>query len=197
MSPLVSTFAGAALRPYGFTAGAGGPGPAFELIATTLISSTTSGGVTFSSIPATYTHLQARFVTFADNGYPLVIRFNGDTSSIYSEHDLTGNRSSVTSTSTSGTSGTFAYIFGNRAQHNGGTTIPAVGIVDILDYANTNKYKTARTFSGIVNSSTYEVGLWSANWRSTSAITSVSFNALAGWNFYSGTRISLYGVRGS
>lgn len=192
MSPLVSTFAGAALRPYGFTAGAGGPGPAFELISTTIMSSTATS-VTIGSIPSTYKHLQVRFVAFGENGWPLIMRVNGSTSAIYSDHYLAGSGSAVASGSISGTSATQVYIFGRYGTFNGGTTIPVSGIIDILDYSNTNKNKTINVLTG-TNNSASEVGLYSAFWQSTAAINSVTLTPIG--NMYAPTRVSVYGVKG-
>lgn len=197
MSPLLTTFAGAALRDYGF--GAGGAAATFELISTQVLSTTLNGGLTFSSIPNTYKHLQLRVVLLADSGDPILLRFNGDSGSNYTEHDLTGNGTNVASTSTGGNPSTFIYTFGSRVGTSASTTIPAVGIIDILDYTSTSKNKTTRALSGVRNASQGEVGLWSGAWLSTAAITSITINPIsgAGWNIYAGSRFSLYGIKGA
>lgn len=191
MSPLITTFAGAALSPYGFTKG-GGDAAAFELISTTVMSSTATS-LTIGSIPATYKHLQIRFVAFGENGWPLILRVNGSTSNIYSDHYLAGSGSAITSGSISGTSATQVYIFGRYGSFNGGTTIPVSGVIDILDYQNTNRYKTIRVLSG-TNNSASDIGLYSAIWQSNSAIDSVTLTPIG--NMYAPTRISVYGVKG-
>jgi hypothetical protein len=65
-------------------------------------------------------------------------------------------------------------------------------VMDILDYANTNKYKTTRAlYSWDSNGSGY-VEFNSNNWRSTSAITSIVLTPANSFAQY--TNISIYGV---
>jgi hypothetical protein len=76
-----------------------------------------------------------------------------------------------------------------------------VSIVDILDYANTNKYKTVRVLSGVDFNGTLAgyggyVGPLSGNWRNTSAITSIKINAQTG-NFTQYSQFALYGIKGA
>ena len=71
------------------------------------------------------------------------------------------------------------------------------GVIDILDYAKTNKYKATRQLSGISSNATvgdrdyllYGSGLW----RSTSAITSIT---LTGNSFVQYSHFALYGIKG-
>ena len=46
-------------------------------------------------------------------------------------------------------------------------------IIDILDYANTNKYKTTRALAGYDGNGSGGPSLDSGNWRNTNAITSI------------------------
>jgi hypothetical protein len=71
-----------------------------------------------------------------------------------------------------------------------------VSIVDILDYANTNKYKTFRSLAGQdQNSSSGRIVFVSGLWQSTSAITTLDLNLESGlWNQYSS--VALYGIKG-
>jgi hypothetical protein len=181
------------LLPLGIlsSSGAGG-GASFELISTTIMSSTATS-VTIGSIPSTYKHLQVRFVAFGENGWPMIMKVNGSGSSIYSDHYLAGGGASVASGTISGASATQVYVFGRWAAFNGGTTIPVTGIIDILDYANTNKYKTINALSGTNNSSS-EIGLYSAFWQSNTAINSITLTPIG--NMYAPTRVSVYGVKG-
>jgi hypothetical protein len=66
--------------------------------------------------------------------------------------------------------------------------------MDILDYANTNKFKTTRTLTGSDLNGSGVVSLDSGSWRSTSAITSITFTARANLiNTYSS--FALYGIK--
>lgn len=195
MSPLVSTFAGAALRPYGFTLGGAAPA-AFELISTQVLTGT-AATVTFSSIPSTYTHLQlrivAKFSAASATGYSAV-RFNSDSAANYSYHYLYGTGTSVASTGSAGTS--FAGLVFMGA-NDVGASVFSSNIIDILDYKDTNKYKTTRLLGGRSQSTSPQVNLVSGNWRSTSAITSIDLPVLDGTSYSIGSRFSLYGVKGS
>lgn len=172
----------------------------FFQIATTTVGAGTAASVTFSSIPQDYTHLQLRLFTQDTRAtYGITetrISFNGDSSSVYRTHNLFGDGSSTTSNATA----ELGYIIlseGGYGTTTGGTF--GVGVADILDYANTNKFKTVRHIAGVDINGTIagyggRAGLSSGLWRSTSAISSltlVSQNA----NFAQYSKISLYGVK--
>ena len=72
----------------------------------------------------------------------------------------------------------------------------AGSVTDILDYANTNKYKTVRHLGGLdVNASgDYRISLISGLWMSTAAITSITINP-SNNNFAQGATFALYGVK--
>ncbi len=193
--PLLTTFAADALSPYGFTRGAAAAG-AMELISTTLLSSTTSS-VTFSSIASTYKHLQIRATARSNYNATLggfAIRFNSDTGSNYTYHILDGDTVQASSFGgSSQTNGLVTLITGNTATANAF----GAAICDVLDYASTTKNKTVRTLGGRV--STYQnsnIRLGSSLWLSTSAITSITLFDHIGGSFVSGSRFSLYGIKG-
>lgn len=171
---------------------------AFESIATTVVSSPVPS-VTFSSIPATYKHLQVRVLgrtTRALQEGTISLQFNGDAGSNWSTHTLTGNGTTVSNAG--GGSRTYNYTgvcIGTGA--NAAAGIFGAGITDILDYANTNKYKTIRVLAGKdLNGSLGSVGLLSANWRNTDAIHTILFQDSSFNNLDTGTSIALYGIRG-
>lgn len=162
----------------------------YQSIATTTLTSS-QATITFSSIPATYTHLQIRMMaTYTGSVGSGFIAFNGDNASgNYSHHNVHGDGSST---------GVVALASQNQGKTTGAAgTSPAannVMIMDILDYANTNKYKTTRAFySWDANGSGY-VEFNSNNWRSTSAITSIVLTPANSFNTY--TSAALYGIKG-
>jgi hypothetical protein len=71
-----------------------------------------------------------------------------------------------------------------------------VSVVDILDYADTNKFKTFRSLAGQdQNNTSGRIALVSGLYRSTSAITTLDLNLESGlWGQYSS--IALYGIKG-
>lgn len=165
----------------------------FELISTQVLSSTQN--VTFSSIPQGYKHLQLRVVardaTNAAGNTSGFMRFNGVTTSSYTQHGL--NSGGSTPSSFGSSSAQTAMYAGLIPSNSGGTSQFAGLIIDILDYTSTSKNKTMRSFSGISGAST-DVGLYSGAYLSTSALSQIDFYTTNG--FVSGSRFSLYGVRG-
>ena len=179
------------------------PSGAYDSIATTTVGAGGAASITLSSIPSTYTHLQLRIfaqssrATYAiDNGY---IQFNGDTASNYAYHNINGDGASASvAASTSQTS----IQPGDRVI---GTSVsPGTWgslVIDILDYANTSKYKTTRALSGcdtngVVAGFAGMVNLASGLWQSTSAINSIKFAAVNG-NLNQYTSVALYGIKGN
>lgn len=154
-------------------------------------------GVTFSSIPQTFTHLQLRcFVrdtASAPNPDYLLSRFNGDTATNYSNHSLYGTGASVISdsfnVSTYGFSGPFSYLSGAYSAAN----VYSPVIIDILDYSNTNKNKTVRSIGGFDSNGSGSIGLFSGLWRNTAAITSIYISTANGLEV-AGSSYNLYGI---
>lgn len=166
-------------------------GAYFPLGAVTVGSAGTTS-VTFSNIPSTYTHLQIRATMLnASNNYSIKIRFNGDTATNYSAHQLYGTGSAV---GAGGETSVDIALIGVGASST--SLYSSAMVTDILDYTNTNKYKTVRSFSGADNSGSGQIKLCSANWRSTSAITSIFINA-DGSTFNQYTSFALYGIKGA
>ena len=152
-----------------------------------------SGVITFSSIPATYKHLQIRMVARDNTAatHNLVyINFNSDTGSNYSFHFLRGNGSAA---SASGAATQAAINYGGVASGTAATIAPT--ITDIIDYASTSKYKTTRTITGFDDNTNGNVWLCSGLWQSTSAVTSLTLtNPFA--NFTTTSTFALYGIKG-
>jgi len=137
----------------------------FPIATTTLTTATAS--VTFSSIPATYTHLQIRTMCLTSaSATDVKAQFNGDTGSNYALHLLWGNGSAASAGAYTAQTYAVAGITSIT------TANPASGVIDILDYANTNKNTTVRTLSG---SDTNGVGgfifLESGLWLNTNGAT--------------------------
>jgi len=174
---------------------------AFESIATTTVGSGGAANIEFTSIPATYTHLQIRSLAQTNRssiGRDIVnINVNSDTGSNYARHYLSGDgASAVRGNSASLTKGELTEV---------GTTAGAsfgAFVVDLLDYANTNKYKTIRSLGGVDVNGTVggyggTISLYSTLWQSTSAITSIKLAPLNGTQFNQYSHFALYGIKGA
>jgi len=171
------------------------PNGAYDSIATTTLSSTASS-VTFSSIPSTYTHLQIRFIarcTATQVSKNITTQINGDTGSNYSRHYLSGNGSAASS----GADTSATVIYGGLATGTGGASnVFGVNVFDILDYTNTNKYKTFRILSGYDDNTQGQAYYNSGLWLNTSAITSITLATEGSFNFSQYSSFALYGIKG-
>ncbi len=169
---------------------------AFESIATVTVGSGGTGTITFNSIPAGYKHLQVRAFGQTNRGSVSFdgaqMRINSDTASNYSNHNLIGTGASTSSSALLTTYMQLPWVgFGTTTGSNWGGAV-----IDILDYLDTNKYKTVRALGGADGNGSGYVTLTSGNWRSTSAITSITFVPDGGttWSQYS--QFALYGIKG-
>lgn len=192
------------LIPFGILAASGGAAPgAFELISTTVLSSAQSS-VTFSGLgtsAAAYKHLQIRYTARSSRAvsYPdsVGLQVNGDTTvANYKWHLVGGDSANVASYN--GSLSPAGLFVGAAAGGSSNTNAFAANIVDILDFASTNKNKTVRTLGGSSASTGFdnEIRLYSSLWLSTSAITSLVIALTSGNNFVTGSRFSLYGSKG-
>jgi hypothetical protein len=177
-----------------FSAAGAGGGLAlsdFELISSTILGSATSS-ITFdvSTLASTYKHLQIRMLARKDgaNGQ-ITMTMNG--SGLSYGHELTGTGSSVISSAQSGnaTIGVGLYTSPFLASNFG------VTLLDLLDPFSSTKNKTVRILGGYVDPVESRIWLRSGLWNSTATVTSIVINSTA-TNFTSGSRFSLYGIKG-
>jgi hypothetical protein len=177
----------------------GDVGSMFPIGAVT-VGSAGATSITFSNIPQTYTHLQIRGLNRGSSASfdQIYAQINSDTGANYSNHALYGDGSNA---------GAFGTANGNQFSIavNTGSSQPTgafgVQIIDILDYKNTNKYKTLRGFSG-ANGNTAQGFTWiaSGSWRNTNAVTSIKLERLvSGSNnpFVEYSTFALYGIKGA
>ena len=165
---------------------------AFDSLGAVVVSSTASS-VAFSSIPQTYTHLQIRFSaqdnrgTYADS--ELKIQFNSDTGNNYRSHYLRGNGAVEALDN-----GQSTRIVQSCTATLAGSNF-ASGVIDILDYTSTSKYKTIRIFGGFDNSSSGGIWMRTGLWMSSSAMTSVQIGSDLGSALNQYSSFALYGIK--
>jgi Fibronectin type III domain len=165
---------------------------------------TAAGGessLTFSSIPSTYKSLQIRYLskdsstssTFT-NPYFLI---NGDSGSNYVYHFMRAGVSGGGPAASGQTPASFIQIaLGGTTSYSGSSSMFGAGIVDIIDYTNTSKYKTTKMIAGSNENGLNtkdSVSLNSGVWLNTSTITSLTFYPGTS-TFAAGSTFSLYGV---
>lgn len=183
----------------GVIASSGGVASSYESIATTTLTTSTAS-VTFSSIPSTFTHLQLRWITRtsatgSESWQSLVFASaysSGATG--YDDHILYGNGTSAISTNELLAN---RINFGTTAGNGASTNVFGAGIIDILDYANTNKYKTVRFLDGYDNNGSGLIALRSGLWQSTAAISNITLapENFGGVTYRLYSSFALYGVK--
>ena len=173
----------------------------YESIATVTVGGGGSATVEFTSIPATYKHLQVRCFAQTNRGTyggdAAKIQFNSDTSANYTYHTLRGNGSSASSSNEVNLAYGYSVDTGTGVSSTFGAAV-----IDILDYLDTNKNKTIRTLTGNDINGTIAgyggtVTFISVLWKNTSAITSIKFTPESGSQFNQYSSFALYGIKGS
>jgi hypothetical protein len=175
----------------------------YESIATTTVGAGGSATVSFTSIPSSYSHLQLRYIAQTDRATFSVdavkFQLNSDTGNNYVWHFLTTAGASPGTTAVSGaTTGTSSWANSAAGTTTGGQF--GTAILDVLDYTNTNKYKTGRYLSGLdTNGFTSgfagTVGINSGLWMNTAAITRIDITPVTGTLFTQYSSFALYGIK--
>ena len=151
----------------------------YEPIATNTVGTATPS-VTFSSIPQTYTDLI--IVGVGSAAADIFIRFNGDSSALYSYTRLYGNGTSPASDRASGQTNYFLSIGGFSTSNF---------IFHLNNYTNSTTYKTGLSRT---NYSSAYVGLVAGLYRSNAAITSILLQSNSS-NISVDTTFTLYGIK--
>lgn len=155
-------------------------------LATTTLSSAAST-ITFSSIAASYTDLRLVITGTLSAGNGVRVQFNSDTATNYSYTELLGNGTSAASDRANNQT----YIDLAQGWY-WNSTQPNFTTLDIFSYAGST-FKTALITTSIdwngSGAVIREVGLW----RSTAAISTITFST-SGGDFAAGTTATIYGI---
>jgi hypothetical protein len=166
----------------------------YESISTVTVGSGGSATVDFTSIPATYTHLQVRCIargTSANAQINMPFRMNNDTTSNYRTHILYSDGSSVASFDFGSITGVYLNYM---PAANTSSNIFGAAVIDILDYTNTNKTKVFRYLQGMDANGSGNMNFYSGLWNSTAAINRITFTIASG-NFAEYSQFALYGIK--
>jgi len=164
----------------------------YESISTVTVGGTAVSSISFTSIPATFTHLQIRGLINTSGATNPTYQFNSDTGSNYAGHHLWGTGTGAFANAQTPSTSTIYF------NHNPSASFPSAFVMDILDYASTTKNKTTRILAGSdTNGGTAEIALWSGLWMiSFAAISSVQLYG-NGVNFTQYSSFALYGIKGA
>jgi hypothetical protein len=149
--------------------------------------------VDFTSIPATYTDLILVMQPSANiDDENIGLRFNGDTASNYSYTRLGANNTA--GSVSSNRSGSFSRINTTEATGTSASLGKLLIVAHIMNYANTNVYKSVLARSGQQGGSYNGVEIFSGRWVNTAAINSITVMQGSSRVFQSGSTFNLYGI---
>ena len=169
----------------------------YNLLASTVLS-TGQGTITFSSIPATYTDLVLRFSArsaTADVQDTVYVRFNSNTSLVYSRTRVQGNGATITSANNSST---------DTVQFTGGTTGATATAntfgsseVYVPSYLAPQFKQIGVVNTQETNATTAYMGFTAGLWQNTTPVTSINLTLASNdgvTQFVAGSSFYLYGV---
>jgi hypothetical protein len=157
--------------------------PTYVALGTITLASTDSE-IVFSSIPATYRDLIVVISGQSSRGIATTgfgVRLNGNTGSNYSRVTAYGNGSATSSDSATGT----------QIDFPSSGTVRSTNIVQIFDYAQTDKHKTVLITP---RNTTHLMGMLAARFADTAAVHTVTIREADGFQFTVGSTVSLYGI---
>ena len=172
-----------------------GIGPAtnsYDSIATTTVGSGGASSITFNlSGVSGYKHLQIRALMqqTGSGASEQVLRFNSDSGSNYAWHQTYGDGSTAAGQGSASQTG-----IGYAWSPQGGIAYGGL-VLDILDYASTNKYKTTRSLNAWDRNGSGYVLIRSGLWLNTAAITSITLTS-TGTDYAQYSSFALYGIKG-
>lgn len=166
----------------------------FESIATVTVGAGGTSSIAFTSIPATYQHLQIRLLarsTQSTGTQNVNMSLNGGPGSTW--HRVFGNGTSTGANAQLSASVIIGQISGATAASG----VFGVATIDLLDYKETTKYKTARALFGFDDNNGGAgavVQLFSGLYQDLTAVSSITLTAGTGFAQY--TSAALYGIKG-
>jgi hypothetical protein len=173
-------------------------GAMFPIFAAT-VGSAGAASITFSNIPSTYTHLQLRTFAKSNNSNAndlggMNTQFNSDATNSYTFHFTYGTGSGSPVSSSSGATATSSIVMGFTNSNNYPASTFSLNVIDIIDYKNTNKYKTVRVLGGVDGNGAGFSWLTSGAYNKNDAISSMTITPWSG-SFMQYSSFALYGIK--
>jgi hypothetical protein len=173
----------------------------YQSIATTTVGAGGVAEIDFTSIPSTFKHLQVRALVRTNRASTrdaLYIYLNNTrTTTSYTTHNLNGDGgggggTSAGYSSTSGVGAQSGLLLGNSVA----SQTFSVFVMDILNYADTNKNTTIRMLGGWDSNGFGDVFLNSNAFLSNDAVNRIGFDPTNGTGFIEYSSFALYGIKG-
>ena len=155
-----------------------------------------AANIDIASIPQTHAHLRVVAHLRSDTAATYTnaaLRLNNDTAGNYDCQWITGQAAAAGATES--LANTYAYL-GLASGATAPATVFTSTVLDIIYYRGTAFQKTLSgqwAWKGGTVTNTLEAGIYSAFWRSASAINRITILPVAG-NLITGSRVSLYGM---
>jgi hypothetical protein len=184
--PLLTT---QSAKGYGF-----GSGASVAPISTSYVSlgsvklASNQTSVTFSSIPATYKHLQVRIFQQKSSGGndAILMHLNGDfTNGNYAYYSFLGDGTSTVQSLVD------SAVIGSARSNGWNNTV-----ITIPDYASTAKVKSYQSLSGSSSQTASAIFYVGTMWDNTAAINAIRLTVSDGNPFITGSVFALYGIKG-
>jgi len=176
---------------------AAGPVGAYDALATITVPSGGVASVSFVGIPSGYKHLQIRCLmkkAGTGNDSFSLMTLNSDTGFNYASHYLLGTGAvALSGANAPSVTSIFAGVTWGTGSSVSSSTFSSA-IIDVLDYSNTNKNTTVRTFTGVDGNGAGQIDLISGVWLNTAAVTTISI-AGNGGNFNEYSQFALFGIK--
>jgi hypothetical protein len=171
------------------------PEGAYDSLATVTVGATSVASITFTGIPSTYKHLQIRGIGRSTDSAAYTqtaLTINGVTTN-YTLHQLFADGGgTATAYATTAQAST---LYESMTADTATASIYGVTIIDILDYQNTNKYKTFRILAGYDANGSGRMALTSGmTTTNTNAVTSITLTPRFG-SFKQYSSFALYGCK--
>jgi hypothetical protein len=131
--------------------------------------------------------------TNASSSVDVFIKYNGSTSTYYRGHQFYGEGTTAYASADSATSSGYASYFPGSTNV---ANVFAAGVLDVLDYANTNKNKVSRSLTGYDSNGGGIILLRSSLWQTTTAVNQIELVCSAG-SFDTYSKFALYGIKGA
>jgi hypothetical protein len=174
--------------------------PGLVLISETELGAS-AASVTFSSIPGTYRSLlivvQARTDKAASDADTVNVRFNGDTGNNYDRLAVVFGNSATSYGPSRASSSMLSVAMAEASGSRASNFAPALMFAP--DYAATDREKWLQVlnsprFGDVAADSDVLLRIAAGRWRSSSAVTSITFLPNTGTNFVADSKFTLYGV---
>ena len=162
----------------------------YDSLATVIVPSGGLSSVVFAGIPTGYKHLQIRVLAKSNSSQSQLDLTVNSSATGYAYHSLFGNGSTAGAEG----SGSMTKIPAGSVAPSSATSTFSTFVIDILDYANTNKNKTIRTLMGFDTNGAGTMYLNSGLWANTDAISSITLTC-RDFLFPEYSTFALYGVK--